>query len=82
MKKPNFKIGRTFDGQIIQTEGNVLQNKPETPKGRRADPRNPNRIMTFGFGFGTEKGTIDEHIKHRGQNSYNDMFGEKIPDTT
>ena len=49
------------------------------PDGRRADPNNPNRKMTFGFGFGCEKGTEIHQVLHRMQNSYDDFFVSKQP---
>ena len=44
---------------------------------RRADPDNPNRILTVGFGFGSEKGTSEHQVVHRGQGYYNHLFNQK-----
>jgi len=37
---------------------------------RRADPHNPNRVVTVGFGFGSEKGTKDQAIEHRSKSQF------------
>lgn len=46
---------------------------------RRCDPENPNRILTVGFGFGSEKGTSEHQIDHRVKTFYRDYFGKKQP---
>ena len=37
---------------------------------RRADPTNPNRILTVGFGHGAEKGTKDQQTDFRTKTFY------------
>ena len=60
MKKPNVAIGKG------EAENNTSQklhyrtiSMTNDPTSRRADPSNPNRVMTIGFGFGAEKGDIE-----------------------
>jgi hypothetical protein len=48
--------------------------------GRRGDPGNPNKVMAFGFGYGSEKGTQEHQVVHRGQTYYDDFFKAKKPD--
>jgi len=40
-----------------EEEGKNTNSPGYNKNSRRADPSNPNRIMTVGFGYGSEKGT-------------------------
>lgn len=59
---PNEKISsmETFNTDFI----NKLNSEEEILKfdknSRRCDPDNPNRVLTIGFGFGWEKGSLED----------------------
>ena len=59
MKTTTYKIGHASPNDSLEIKKEELHknNADDSPKGRRADPNNPNRVQTFGFGFGCEKGT-------------------------
>jgi hypothetical protein len=53
---PNEKLSST---QTYHTPNVHIEEGPAKfdKNSRRADPSNPNRVLTVGFGFGAEKGT-------------------------
>ena len=66
MKSTNYKIGKegndapnekqtTNKTQFANTERHLKEEPRDIS--RRADPNNPNRVLSFGFGFGAETGT-------------------------
>ena len=64
MKSPNVKIGKLMENDVNEIHTTNQQSLTEevhkdnnSPNTRRADPKNPNRIKTVKFGFGSEKGT-------------------------
>lgn len=70
MKTTTYQIGkqggdapneRTSSHQAVFTTKVHPDEEPPTvdKNSRRCDPTNPNRVMTVGFGFGSEKGTKD-----------------------
>jgi hypothetical protein len=62
MKTTTYQIGK-LGGPNEKTSSHQTQfdvKKNDEVMDRRSDPSNPNRVMTFGFGFGAEKGT-QEH---------------------
>ena len=76
MKKPNYSIGKKgqdapnekiSSSMTYHTERQHIEDEP--PKvdknSRRCDPENPNRVLTVGFGFGSEKGTHEHQVVHR-----------------
>jgi hypothetical protein len=86
MKTTNYRIGK--EGENPPNETMSTQMTTHVPLGtdpqkkgdrnlRRADPDNPNRILTVGFGFGAEKGTSEHQVVHRGQGYYQHYFVEK-----
>jgi hypothetical protein len=66
---PNEKFSST---QTYHTANVHIEDVP--PKfdknSRRADPTNPNRILTVGFGHGAEKGTKDQQTDFRTKTFY------------
>ena len=88
MKKTTFRIGK--EGEDAPNE-KVSSNQVQFPSKphdedknekvtRRADPSNPNRIMTVGFGHGVEGGTKMDQPEIRGKTYYNQYFEPKSPD--
>ena len=86
MKTTNYQIGK--EGENPPNEITSTTQTTHVPLGgngpnkgdrnlRRADPDNPNRILTVGFGFGAEKGTSEHQVVHRGQGYYNHLFSQK-----
>lgn len=68
MKTTTYSIGKKgHDAPNEKVSSHQTYHVPikeeEPPKfdknSRRADPENPNRILTVGFGHGAEKGTKD-----------------------
>jgi len=71
MKTTTYTIGKEGEdapNEKLTTKDaihNIEVQKKDQPPGyeknsRRADPSNPNRTLTVGFGFGAEKGTKDQ----------------------
>jgi len=71
MKKTTYSIGEQgSDAPNERTttkefSHNIFVQQNEEPQkfdknSRRADPSNPNRKLTVGFGYGAEKGTKDQ----------------------
>lgn len=72
MKKPNYAIGKEGNDAPNEKETSANTFHKEIPddgrrdkNDRRADPTNPNKIKTVGFGFGSEKGTKEHQVTHR-----------------
>ena len=67
MNKPNFIVTEQFSSpskshERRQDYKELLIN--ESPPGRRADPSNPNRIQTFGFGHDmTNPGSVIQRLE-------------------
>lgn len=90
MKKPNYSIGKKGSGapnevlssnMTYHTQRQHVEDEP--PKvdknSRRGDPDNPNRILTVGFGFGSEKGTYEHQVVHRQATLYKNQFHQRNP---
>ena len=91
MKTTTYQIGkegaaapneRTSSHQaVFTTKVHPDEEPPKVDKNsRRCDPTNPNRVMTIGFGFGSEKGTKDQQVGHRANTYYSHYFQPKRPD--
>lgn len=87
MKTTTFQIGNEggnapneieSSNQTTFKKDRILSANPEN--GRRGDIHNVNRTMTFGFGFGSEKGTQEHQVIHRAKTFYNQYFEPKKPD--
>jgi hypothetical protein len=90
MKKPNYSIGKKgHDAPNEKVSSNNTyhtqrqHDEDEPPKvgknDRRCDPENPNRILTVGFGFGSEKGTFEHQVVHRQKTFYTNQFDQRDP---
>ena len=91
MKTTTYQIGKkgtdapnekTSSNQaVFTTKVHPDEEPPKVDKNsRRCDPANPNRVMTIGFGFGSEKGTKEQAYVHRSKTYYNHYFPPKRPD--
>lgn len=76
---PNEKM--SSNQAVFTTKVHPDEEPPKVDKNsRRCDPANPNRVMTIGFGFGSEKGTKEQAYVHRSKTYYNHYFQPKRPD--
>ena len=76
MKTTTYKIGQQFNEKQSSNQEQYDKKSNDEVNNRRADPSNPNRIMTVGFGFGAEKGTKEHQVEHRARTYYNHYFKE------
>lgn len=89
MKKPNYAIGKKGDDAPNEKETSTNTFHKEIPddgrrdkNDRRADPSNPNKVLTVGFGFGSEKGTYEHQVVHRQNTFYTDQYNPRSPHIT
>jgi len=88
MKSTTYKIGNEEVNDPAVSSSQVhYTSKPLEEEGgaqkkisRRADPSNPNRKMTIGFGHGAEQGTKEDQADFRGKTYYQHYFEKKDPD--